>query len=52
MPAQNGQEQMKCFCSVYGQKPNQLSLSYNDDTFSVPAATSECYTAAVKVKWF
>lgn len=37
---------MKYFCSVCGQKPNELSLSHDDDddALSVPAVTLENVT--------
>lgn len=36
---------LKCFCSICGQKPNELSLSHDDDdAFSVPAVTLENVT--------
>lgn len=37
--------EVKCFCSVCGQKPNELSLSHDDDdALSVPAVTLENVT--------
>lgn len=37
--------ELKCFCSVCGQKPSELSLSHDDDdALSVPAVTLENIT--------